>query len=198
MDIKKYIGIKNEFIKSKKSDDYLKLMEAFKLCCCDGHIEILKLLWKESIENNYQIDIHDNDGEVFLFTCYSGNIEILKWLWEKSVEINSPINIHANNDFGFRISCTEGNLETSQFLWNLSKKLKQKINFRHQKDLMFIMTCENSHLEIAKWLCEICLYYEINIVNYEIKYNILSKNDLPNDYRNYNFNLYNDNENIDI
>lgn len=178
----------------EKNQEYLN--DAFKLACCSGKLDTVKWLWDLSIKNNIPININHNNNEAFLFTCYSGHFEILKWLWDKSIEINSPINIHANDDLGFRLSCTDGNLDIAKFLLDLSKEINSPIDVRNDKDIIFIITCDNAHLDVAEWLCKICPYYKINIVNNQIRYNILSE--LPKDYNKLKMSLLNDEEIVEI
>jgi len=141
--------------------------EAFRRCCEKGHLEMAKWLWQISLDIKSPIDIHVNSDYIFRITCSTfENLDVVKWLWQISLDMNSPIDINAQKECAFRWCCTFNNINTAKWLWQKSLDINSLINV-HEYEVKNILNYVHSreYLEMERWLCEIYLEYQIEIID---------------------------------
>jgi len=128
--------ILNEEIIDSNKFDYKKL---FKYGCEMGKLGCVKFLYEK-----YNVDVHENNEEVFRVSCMNGHLEVAKWLYG----LDGKINIHYNNEEAFIDGCYSGDLEVVKWLYGLDGKIDIHANREHA----FYWSCMYGHLEMAKWL----------------------------------------------
>jgi hypothetical protein len=163
------------------------------------NLDELKEIYKKNKKN---IDIHYSNEYPFRNACYYGKIDFMKWLWELSNSIGSPINIHVENDDPFRLCCSNNNFKGALWLYNLSQKINSPIDLNAPNWIgksAFVLSCERNHIEIAEWFCELSLKYHIITFNNKIThFEILSDNQIPNDYRKHKIDICENEEIVHI
>ena len=87
---------------SKRKLSSYDICGAFSYSCDHGYFELAKILYQYSVDNNYPIDIHEENEVVFRWSCVNGHFEIAYWLYNIGISQNNPINIHVWNDSVFR------------------------------------------------------------------------------------------------
>ena len=109
--------------------------------CRKGALLAVKKLW-----NLYpNIDIHDNDEEVFRIACKNGNLELAKWLWD----LNKNIDVHVRDEFAFIESCINGHLKLAKWLLRLGANVCDVL------DLIYPEVCKKGNLAMIQWLNKI-------------------------------------------
>lgn len=173
---------------------------AFEDICISGNLDAI--IWFIEIikENRLDIDIINNILLIFRKSCAEDNIINAKWSWNYAKKIDLKIDIHECYEYVFRKSCINGHLNIAMWLWKLADEMESPINlhvicpFDKPKKIIFEKVCDLGENNIAEWLCEICPAYEIENINGNLKYKILSKNEIPNDYRKSEIIFYDNND----
>merc|ERR1719483_2061675 len=69
----------------------------FHYACRSGHIEIVELLIKNSVELNFNLNAKANNGFTgFHYACFNGHVKMVELLIQNSVEFH--INLNAKNE----------------------------------------------------------------------------------------------------
>lgn len=119
--------------------DLFAYYSGFIRTCAGGHLDISKLLVKESPGLNVSIyeDLPLNCA------CRYGHLHIVKWLIE-----NFSVNVHVNEDKPFRTTCEYGHRDIAELLIDTYPD----INIRSFGDKPLILASKNGHLDVVKLL----------------------------------------------
>ena len=131
-----YIDCAKGFLNINKFDINSKNDEAICLACQEGHLEMVKWLYK--IGGN----IKAQNNWCFGMSISRGNLEMLKW-----IESLKVVDIHYNYDQFFRSACSFGKLEIAKWLYSFGN-----VDIHAFMDSAFLTSCSENHVEVAKWL----------------------------------------------
>ena len=129
-------------------------------CCRIGNIEKLKSL----LNDNPNINIHENEEWAFALGCYYGHIEFIKFLLNISQKYSGKkINIHIDKDYIAKIVYIKGNINILHFLIKISQKYSGKqinINQKFRSSEKTLTMCQfmkslGNYFEIPN--CEIII-----------------------------------------
>lgn len=150
----------------------------FRLCCFDGHLDIVKWLYEQSKrDGNTKININDLYDKAFVYACEGGHLELAKWLFELSkTDGNTQIGINTDNQRAFSESCSRGYLEMSKWLYETSKANNCKIDINQYDGHDFRYCCYHGNLETAKWLLDLSNKDENTPINIRAKDDFAFKN----------------------
>jgi hypothetical protein len=144
-------------------------MSSFADYCLSGNLEKAKELYSLN-----EIDLHENDDELFIDVCQNGHLNIAKWIisfdkldrhstykkaLKASCEYNNvdvyewlgtlnEIDMKYYNNCIFRIYCEFGNLEKAKLLYSIDNT----IDIHCDHDSAFNYSCLENHLLLAQWL----------------------------------------------
>ena len=97
----------------------------FQYACKSGHVELVELLIKKSVEFNIDLitkdDSYGNTG--FHYACMSGKVKLVELLIKNSVELN--LNLNAKNgkgETGYHIACSYDQVKIVGLLIKNSKE----------------------------------------------------------------------------
>ena len=95
-------------------------------------------------KRNPNINLRENNDELFYTICTGGNIQLAKYL----LEIQPDINVSKDDDVIFSSCCNEGNLIMIKWLYSIIPQLSEKAYYEHS----ICGACYYGHLHVAKWL----------------------------------------------
>lgn len=101
--------------------------EAFRNACDHGHLEIARILYSWSIDNETKINIHAVNEYAFRYASANGHRHILEFLINLSIKDHIPINISAVNHFAFKQAILNDHLEIAKIIYNISLDLNINI-----------------------------------------------------------------------
>ena len=106
------------------------------------------------LKNIKDIDLKQNDEELFLQVCVNNDVEFAEYL----LEIEPTFNISKNNDYIFSHCCNEGALDSIKWLYEIIPNMHEKTKYEYS----ICGACYYGHLNVAIWLYN-------NIENLDIK-----------------------------
>lgn len=95
-------------------------------------------------KRNPNINLRENNDELFYTICIGGNIQLAKYL----LEIQPDINVSRDDDIIFSSCCNEGNLTMIKWLYSIIPQISEKAYYEHS----ICGACYYGHLHVAKWL----------------------------------------------
>lgn len=122
---------------------------AFRTACCEGHLEMVKLLLE--LTQDDPINIHVFKEAAFRRACKNGHLPIVQFLMETFPEID----IHKRKDHAFKSACSRGHLEIVEFLiqrgnFDVHSRCGSKYD-----EYAFMKACQNGHLTVAQYLMRV-------------------------------------------
>lgn len=126
------------------TDNYYVDSEPFIAACCNGHVEIVKLL----LESDRQINIHIDYEEAFIGSCRNGHSDVVNLLL--SLDGDRYIDVHSNKELAFISACCYGHLEIVNLL--LSLKGERYIDVHVNDEFVFRNACEKGNINVVKLL----------------------------------------------
>lgn len=109
----------------------------FQVCCYNGYLECAK--WLHSLEN---MDLFNNQFNIFEECCKYGNIDIAKWLYS----INNNLFITSKKKV-FITACSNGHTKLAKWLYSLDYDITEDT-----KNSAFMKSCKNEHYNTIHWL----------------------------------------------
>ena len=171
---------------------------AFYCGCANGHLTLVKWLYKKGEKTNSKIDIHTHKEIAFRNSCIKGHLHIAKWLYDLGIRDQKPINVGIEDNDAlwcacnghlevlkwlletmdlqsvkveptiFKWTCLNGHLETAKWLFQYCLANNILMDFRMEQDLIFKESCKKNNVGIAEWLCTLADCYFIGIRNNKI------------------------------
>ena len=137
----------HHFIKKYDIKIDLEFLNSISYC---GSIELFKYFYDQS--NN--INLSDNNEELFSNVCINGHYDLAKYL----LEIKPDIDLQINNDSIFSECCNNGQLKIIKWLYSIIPDITYQAKYEHS----ICGACYYGQLTVAKWLMK-------NIENLDIK-----------------------------
>jgi hypothetical protein len=118
-----------------------------------GSIELFKYFYEKS-EN---INLSDNNEELFLDLCINGNYDLAKYL----LEIKPDIDLQIDNDSIFSACCNNGQFKMVKWLYSIIPDITYQSKYEHS----ICGACYYGHLKVAKWLMKTIENLNIKVDN---------------------------------
>lgn len=131
----------------KKWNDVKIEFKSISHACTTGNLELVIWLYENSSEN---INIHQDEEDLYIHACGSGNHNLVLWIYEKCHGI---IDLNIQNQLGFVKCCRFGNLKTAKWIYD---KTQKRIDIHPKNFTSFREACHSGHLDVLKWMYEIC------------------------------------------
>jgi len=164
------------------------------------NLDIIKYIINYCTSNNYEIDIHHNNDEIFINACCDGHIHIMKYLIKYCKEKGSPIDVQ--NEYIFRNIIIVGRIDSLKYLITYCEEIGCRIDILKYNKEMFDNFNRVNKIELYKYIIEysekintrINIYMYSNTSNVERNMKFININKYlmylhKHNYNNYNMNI---------
>ena len=134
--------------------DLDEMKRAVKFVCGSGQTEIAKMLIKNSISMNIELNIEFNPIIHYLCQLSNGNADIVKILMEESTRLKLDLNVQdKSGSTAFHIACRSGNANIVKLLLDQSESLNIDLSLKTlNAQTGFHLACCFGHTSIVEML----------------------------------------------
>ena len=139
----------------------ISLNVAFYKCCKYGHIE--SALWLFENDVTRQINLHQNEDEIFWSSCKNKLSDVAKMIYDLCFTLGDPINLDPVIHDVFRHCCINDDIVCVKWLYDKASERGIEIDIRYNNDTIFKFCCCHEYVEVASFLAELCGDYSVTI-----------------------------------